>query len=79
VLFGVVGEVVCLGEADVGSDGDVGLSAQRVPDPADAQLPNAVDAVDAGDRIRCLVAWSKGKGGASAWCIGCAVPTSATC
>ena len=55
MFFGVVGKVMGLGKADVGGDGDVGLGAQGVSDPADTQFSDAVDAVDAGDRICCLV------------------------
>jgi hypothetical protein len=36
VCFGVVGDLVSGGEADVGVDGDRGFGAQGVPDPAEA-------------------------------------------
>ena len=44
VPFGVVGEVVGGGEAEVGVDDDVGFGAQGVTDPADAQFPDVPDA-----------------------------------
>ena len=44
--FGVVGEVVGFGEAQVGGDGDVRFGAQGVSDPPDAQVGDAGDSVD---------------------------------
>lgn len=43
VPFGVVGEVVARGDGQVGANGGVDLGSQRVPDPADAQLPDVDD------------------------------------
>jgi len=48
VCFGVVGQVMSLGQGEVGGDGGVDLGAQGVPDPADAELTHFVDAAHAG-------------------------------
>jgi DNA-binding transcriptional ArsR family regulator len=50
VLFGVVGEVVCLADGKRGVYGDVGFGAKGVADPRDPYIPNTGDAADCQDR-----------------------------
>ncbi len=55
VGFGVVGEVVGLGDGQVVGHGDVDFGAQGVSDPADAEFLDVVDASGAGDGRGCLI------------------------
>ena len=55
VLFGMVGEFMGLGESEVGRNCDVDFGAQGVSDPADAQLPDTLDALDGSDGPSCRV------------------------
>src|SRR5215472_16104489 len=55
VIFGVVGEVMGGGDGELWIHLHVGLSAQRVADPSDAQFSNVFDAVHRADRVAGLV------------------------
>ena len=43
VRFGVMSEVVRLRDTQIGRNRDVDLSAQRVPDPTDTQVPYLIN------------------------------------
>jgi hypothetical protein len=55
VLLGVVGDFVGLADREPGIGGEVGFSAQGVPDPADPQFADLVDALDADEGAGGLV------------------------